>query len=448
MRDAIIVGGGPAGASAARLLASWGHDVLLLTKPGPASALAESLPPSCQKLFDRIGVSAAIEAARFVRSTGNTAWWGAGDERVEYFASGERGWQVDREVFDRVIIGRAREAGVTIETNATVREVHGLRDVRPEPTVETVTDSGTPRVRYERDGEPQEASARWILDCTGRAGVIARHGWRRPDPGGRTLGLVAYFDAPGAVGASHLPGGSPIGDTPSATTAATPPGAWGVPDETHTLVESWGDGWAWSVPVSLTRRCFAVMLDPLITELPGRAGLKAMYRGIVAGTRSLSRLLEGATQVSDIRAFDATSYGAHRVSGDGVLLVGDAASFVDPLSSFGVKKAMASGWLAAVVVHTSLEDASMSSMARELYESRERAMHELLMRRHAELARETAAGQAAEFWTERASGWSDVVAGEPDVGALRADADVLAAFAWLRQSESIRLRADERLERE
>ena len=73
--DALIIGGGPAGSAAARLLATWGHSVLLLTKTVKATrSLGESLPPSCQKLFDLLGITAAVNQSGFLASTGNTVW--------------------------------------------------------------------------------------------------------------------------------------------------------------------------------------------------------------------------------------------------------------------------------------------------------------------------------------------------------------------------------------
>src|SRR5437773_346912 len=111
--DVAIIGGGPAGAAAARLLAGWGHATTLITRGSPRHPLAESLPPSCVKLFDRLGVRAAVDAADFVRATGNTVIWGApaNDERTEYFADGVLGYQVRRDAFDQVLLDAARVAG-------------------------------------------------------------------------------------------------------------------------------------------------------------------------------------------------------------------------------------------------------------------------------------------------------------------------------------------------
>ena len=103
--DAVVVGGGPAGSAVARLLALWGHSVLVLTKPADvARGAAESLPPSTLKLLATIGVLEAVDAAGFYRTTGNTVWWGMREGHVEPFdaAGAAPGYQVFRPAFDRV----------------------------------------------------------------------------------------------------------------------------------------------------------------------------------------------------------------------------------------------------------------------------------------------------------------------------------------------------------
>src|SRR4029079_5500189 len=140
-------------------------------------------------------------------------------------------------------------------------------------------------------------------------------------------------------------------------------------------VESYDDGWAWSVPVTPTRRYVTVMLDPRQSDLPTRDTLDRAYREELARTDLIAELIRDAAFVESSWGCDASPYRAHRVSDDGLLLVGDAASFIDPLSSFGVKKGLASAWLAAIVANTALSDASLSGAARDLFEQREQTTY-------------------------------------------------------------------------
>ena len=402
--DVVVIGGGPAGSTAARLLASWGHRVALVTRPAARPPLAESLPPSCRKLFERIGVRGAIDGAGFLRSTGNTVRWGASSERVERFAEGERGYQVERDAFDRVMLDEASAAGVSLTQRATVREVGELR-------------GGGRVVTLDVANRSRQIVARWVLDCTGRAGLLARRGWRRPEPRLRTMAIAAVWERRDG---------------------------WPLSEPTHTLVESYEGGWAWSVPVSETRRHVTVMVDPALTTVGSRSRLGATYHAELSRTASLRALLDGASPVGRPFARDASSYSCSRAGEQGVLLVGDAASFIDPLSSFGVKKALASAWLAAVVTHTCLSNSALVAPAISMFDARERMIYESLRRRLAELSREAAGAYTGGFWHER---WdtaegdveSDVKA-EPDIATLRSDPAVLGALAELRQRPSIALR--------
>ncbi|MDB4913366.1 MAG: hypothetical protein JWM95_1010 [Gemmatimonadetes bacterium] len=400
--DVVIMGGGPAGASAARCLAAWGRSVALFTRAPSGPAIAESLPPSCLALFERIGVRAAIERAGFVRATGNTVWWGAEPARTERFGSEALGFQVDRAVFDALLLDEAERAGAVVRRKALVRAVSKGPSLH----------SGRQRVQVEDDGVSVEVEAHWVLDCTGRAGLLARHGVRRPGVHARTLALVGIWE-----------------------------GNWPLDDDTHTLVESYENGWAWSVPLGAGRRCVTVMVDPATTTVT--AALDDVYRAELARTVHLAALLRSPTLVGHAWARDASSYFSSPVGEDGRLIVGDAASFVDPLSSFGVKKAMASAWLAAVVVNTCLDTGHLIAPALALHESRERGMYDSLMRGSAMLAREATTAHDTAFWSGRTFADSRDGDADVDVVSLRTDPDVLAAFGEIRRRNSMHLcRAD------
>lgn len=340
-----MLGGGPAGASAAKLLSEWGHAVRLITRPATDAHLAVSIPPSCGKLFDAIGVGAAIDRAGFVRASGNTVWWGHAEPRVELFANGARGWQASTHVLEDVLLAEAAAAGVSIERRAIAEDDLALR------------------------------ADRLVIDATGRSGVLARAmGLRVYDEGPRTVALAASW---------------------------TRAGAWPVPDDTHTLIESYPSGWAWSVPTAPGTRHIAVMVDPQRSGLAREAPAREVYLAEIAKTAAFRTLVGGASCADGPWGWDATGYRADRYAGEGWLLAGDAGSFIDPLSSAGVKKALASGWLAAVAVHTSLARPEMRQHARAFFSAREQEIE----RHHARMSRrflaEAAPTHPHAFWRDR-----------------------------------------------
>ncbi len=419
--EVLIAGAGPAGCAAARMLAAWGHQVILVDRPpGTRPALAESIPPSARRILSALAMANAVEAAGFQPWLGNTVWWGDAGPRVEAFRPGETGYQVERSRFDKVLRGEAARAGADVRTG-TVRHVvvPGLESAGSAPA------SGADALAtIDVDGQLTEIRASIVLDCSGRAGVIARHGLRDGGTSHRTVALAGVWQA---------------GKT------------WPEAQDGHTLVVSHADGWAWSVPTDPETRYFTVMVDPERSHLARGVAAVDVYRAELDKVAPFRPWLEHATLVAGPWGADASLYSCRRQAGPGFLVVGDAASFVDPLSSFGVKKALASGWLAAVVVHTMFTTPAMAGEAMAFFERRERAIVDGLRKQTREFA--TGAAGAAEgaghpFWEARTSSGparverqESLVEGEgPDPSALARDPDVLAALDDLRRRPEIRLR--------
>jgi hypothetical protein len=197
---------------------------------------------------------------------------------------------------------------------------------------------------------------------------------------------------------------------------------WDVPDLTHTLIETTRGGWAWSIPVTEGRRHVTVMVDPPSGTLEGTT-LAEIYRAELDSTTHFARLVRAAELAGSPGGLSASPYVASKFAGPGWALVGDAASFIDPLSSFGIKKALAAAWLAAVMVHTALTEESMTAAAVELFERRERDAFEELTR------------QAESMWT------GESVASRDETALLRDDPSVHVAFDALKQADAIAFRA-------
>jgi flavin-dependent dehydrogenase len=267
-------------------------------------------------------------------------WWGGGDPRVELFASGAHGWQVDVDALGNAILSEAIAAGVVVE-QSTVRE-------SPEGVV---------------------------LDCTGRSGVIARATRARQwSDGPRTIALVGVWWRDGG---------------------------WPVPDDSHTLIETYGDGWMWSVPSAPGLRHIAAMIDPQRSELTRRGSSADVYRDEIAKTQVFKAITADASMIEGPRGFDASQYRASAYAGKRWLLVGDAGSFIDPLSSAGVKKALASAWLAAVAVNTAVRTPSMRADAFEFFSAREVEIERHLSRESRGFLAGAAAAHDRPFWDER-----------------------------------------------
>lgn len=371
--DVLILGGGPAGATAARLLAQWGCTVAVATGQAPRHSMVECLPPSTHKVFRFLGIEEAVATAGFFRTAGNTVWWG-GSRRMEPYPEGI-GYQVPRRAFDRLLLGLAEAAGA----------------------------------RLIAAGARQQA--RFVLDCSGRTGVLARAYRVRP-PHSRTIALCGMWRS--ARG-------------------------WRLPDASHTLVEAYGDGWAWSVPLSRTVRHVAFMVDPAETRLVRRQGIAAAYTGEMAKTRAFRRIFADSVPAGAPWGRDASPYTSRQFCGPGFLFAGDAASSIDPLSSFGVKKAMVSGWVGAVVVNTCLGNPAMRDAALQFYDARERQVYEGYRRQASGWSRTAAGAEGRPFWGSRSE--FDEPASQPlDPDRLR------AALRVLREKPSIRLRRGEGVE--
>lgn len=394
----VVLGGGPAGCAAATLLARRAHRVALVrpTTP-PAAALAESIPPSARRVLDEIGALDALTRAGLHPNRGNAVWWADDPPRREDFAADAEGFHTDRRSLESILVSVAESAGVSVLHDTTCRRAEWMNaDVRSDPDRDSAprgdTDPGQASDRWTLHCESEtgslELTAAWVVDATGRKGVLARE-HRVPDRSTTTLALVRRWRRPAG---------------------------WGDDLAHHTVVESYETGWAWSVPLSDDVRCLTAMVDQRTADLEG-GSVEAMLDAELDRTARIGRLRDGATPTGPGWACPASLYTSSTFARKGLVLAGDAGSFIDPLSSFGVKKALSSGWLAGIVVHTALVDPDMEAAAIDFFQRREEEVYRRYRSISADFFEAGAGAHGTAYWNDRAL--AARAAGAHDIGSDR-----------------------------
>ena len=355
-----IVGGGPAGAVAALVLARRGLEAVVLEAgSGPQAKVGECLPPTVAPLLSRLGLRDALvgeggAGGAHLPSYGNRSVWGAerAVDRDFLFSVHGVGWHLDRRRFEEQLAEAAVEAGVDW------RYGHRLRSVEKQgPTAAT---GGAWHLALTAGGRETSLAADFVIDASGRKACFSRRlgvGRVRHD---RLVGITATFkDAPGA----H----------PSA--------------DSFTLVEAVENGWWYSAPLGGGRLAVAFQTDGdlLDRSLRREAGFRAaLSRTAATRQRLAERGFETTTAWSAFspRIQPADSSRLTAVAGDGWLAAGDAAAAYDPLSSYGIGSAMGSGFYAAQAAFDSLAGSTDAPLAYTSLLDRVYAQYQELKQQH------------------------------------------------------------------
>lgn len=326
--DLIVAGGGPTGSTLASFTAMAGYRVLLLEREAfPRHQIGESLlPATIHGICRMLGVLDEVERRGFPKKNGGTFRWGANPEPWTFRFSRQPNdpfgyaYQVERAVFDQILLDRARELGVDVRER---HDVHSVIMENGRAAGVAFTDS---------EGRQHQARARFVADTSGnRSRVSQLVGERIYSEFFRNVALYGYFE-----NGKRLP----------------------APNQGNILSAAFRDGWFWYIPLSDSLTSVgAVVSREAAAEI--RKGEDKALQGFIERCPIIQDYLAGARRITEgpygpLRIRKDYSYCTTRFWAPGMFLAGDAACFIDPVFSSGVHLGTYSALLAARSILTLL----------------------------------------------------------------------------------------------
>jgi flavin-dependent dehydrogenase len=409
--DVVVIGGGPAGCTAAAVVAEAGYRTLLLERePMPRFHVGESLMPDCYWPLERLGLIDRMKQSQFVQKRAVQFVTHDGRESEPFYFSAHdprecsTTWQVERADFDQLLWRRAGELGAVCRDQTRLLEVEfeGARAIGVR-----VLDAA---------GNEQRIASRVVIDGSGQHSFIAnRLGLKVPNPDLKKAAIWSYWKD-----AERDPG-----DDAGSTVIL------------HTAEK---DSWFWFIPQSNNITSIGVVADNDYL-LKGRGKPEEVYAEEVANCPGLLPRLSNAEQVAPVRTIKEFSYTTKEHAGEGWVLVGDAFAFVDPIYSSGVYFALESGVRAADAVVEGLRTNDLSAeQLGKWAEEFKAGVHWIRKLVHAFYTKEFSFGQFMRKHPEHRGNLTDLLIGRifyDGVGRIFDDLDPELAEAKARKAAMI-----------
>lgn len=334
--DCVVVGAGPGGCVAATILADAGYRVAIIERERfPRYKIGESMIPFNYFPLDRVGMVEKLQASdfpkkysvQFVARTGRQSQPFYFSEHIDHPCA--QTWQVTRDLFDAMMLDNAREHGVEIHEAMSAREficdadkIQGVSCVDP-------------------DNAPRDFRAKMTIDASGGKGfAMSKLKWRVLDPNLFKRAIWAYYR-----GAKR---------------------DMGRDEGTTTITYLEDKNWFWYIPLRDDIVSVGLVGDKEYL-FQDTKDIEAVFHREVRKNGWIEDRLTTGTLEGDYHVCEHRSYRAKYCAMDGLILVGDALSFIDPVFSTGMYLALVGGELAADAVASALEKGDVSGRQFEQY---------------------------------------------------------------------------------
>jgi flavin-dependent dehydrogenase len=348
--DVVVIGGGPAGSSAATLLAQNGVEVVVLERVEfPRNQVGESLIPHFWKFADLLGVAGKIQQEGFVAKSGGITAWDGKIHQIDFSRYGytRPGLHVERDIFDNILLNHAQSCGAEIFNDVTVKKAD-------------FSDPQWPKLYYtDKRGEANQDTVihcRYVVDASGHSSFLASQFGTRQTISSelKFLSLWGYFRNSRYVGVDRK------SHAPELLTEIAP----------VTFVMSFEDGWIWHI-ILREKTSVGVIVHTDRTKGMNKAEREIFYQQTCRRIPYLNTLLEPANFIEGSLQYRPDySYYATQICKENYYCIGDAAAFVDPVFSHGVQNAFYNAAVVSLAIRESLKNNKHRVRYSQLCESR------------------------------------------------------------------------------
>jgi 1H-pyrrole-2-carbonyl-[peptidyl-carrier protein] chlorinase len=339
MYDVIIIGGGPAGSTMGSYLSKAGIKNLILEGHNqPRPHVGESLVLSTMRVFSELGLIDTMDRAGFPKKYG-AAWRDFnGKEQALHFSEfrqegidRDHTYHVDRSKFDLLLLKHAESLGSDVHQGVHVKRVNFL-------------DDQAVGVRVKFAGQEIDIPSRIVVDASGRQTLLGRQlGLKQNDKIFNQYAVHGWFENVAR------------GEDPKTA------------DYIHIYFLPVKRGWAWQIPITDAITSVGVVAEREVFQ-QFKSESERYFNTYVQSNKGLAKAMENAVRVNDFKTEGDYSYILDKFCGNGFLMVGDAARFVDPIFSSGVSVAMHSARFGAQTIQAALESGDLSEKAFKPYE--------------------------------------------------------------------------------